>query len=103
MKVSQGWSGETAHNRWAKINVELDEGDLTRLLLSVHLTDVDPARIPVDVAFHLLEVEAEYLITSKLINQYGYPADAGEQRLAVLRQSKDDILVTARKWIQIYE
>jgi hypothetical protein len=40
MRVKQGWSGEIAPNQWAKVDLELEEEDLRRLLAAAGLPDV---------------------------------------------------------------
>lgn len=87
MKVKQGWSGEVESNRWAKITVELDEGDLGRILREAGISA--PAdQLPVMPAYSLLEVEAERLILMKLVVRHGYPKEQGGKELAEFEQAK---------------
>lgn len=92
MKVRHGWSGEVKPNVWAKAQVELEEEDLRRLLVQIGLPDFFP--ISVSHAYQLLEVEAERLLTVKLIARYGYDGDAAlaaltEQRTKIINKLKD--------------
>lgn len=91
MLVKQGWSGEVKPNVWAKVTVELDEGDLGRLLRE-HNVKVDPATIPVVAAYSLLEVEAELLILLKLMARHGYSKDEGVSEHAAFEQAKLSII-----------
>lgn len=95
MRVRQGWSGEISPNTWAKFDVELDEDDLDRMLRSFH-----PVLIGLDAAetlghatsYQLLELEAEFLVTSKLIIRYGFNAVEGRRKLDELAARKRAIL-----------
>lgn len=49
-----------------------------------------------DVAFQLLEVEAERLMYAKLVNRYGYPADEGRDKINALNISKAKLLERLR-------
>lgn len=84
MKVRHGWSGEVKPNVWGKASVELEEDDLRRLLVQAGL----PGDHPVSVAnaYQLLEVEAERLLTAKLISRYGYD---GAEQLAALGAQRE--------------
>ncbi len=95
MQVKQGWSGEVDPNKWAKITVELDEGDLGRILRQAGL-NVQAERLPVITAYSLLEVEAEKLILMKLIIRHGYPQDQGGRELAEFEQARIALLDQVR-------
>lgn len=92
MQVRQGWSGETAPNRWGKVDVTVDEGDLRRILTAAGLGDVDPVDVPVTVAFQLLDAESEWLLLAKLITRFGHGDDASRARMAELAASRSKTL-----------
>ncbi len=75
MLVRQGWSGETASNRWAKFDIELDETDLGRLLREHDIAP--PEALSTVDAYRLLEAEAERLVRVKLAQRYGMRDDDG--------------------------
>jgi hypothetical protein len=92
MRVRHGWSSEVAPNKWAKVDVELEEEDLRRLLHAAALTSQLDI-IPVHLAFSLLAVEAEALLTTKLITSYGMKDDG---RLAQLSGIKAEVYARVR-------
>lgn len=92
MHVRQGWSGEVKPNQWAKFDVELDEGDLQRLLLMAGIDTLSPAALPVSLAFQLLEVEAEFLVIAKLVARYEYPAEQAGPQFKALDKQKGALL-----------
>lgn len=94
VRVRQGWSGEVAPNRWAKFDIELEEDDLRRILSMAQLP-FSSAR-SVDLAFQLLEVEAERLVYAKLVNRYGYPTDEGRDKINALNATKAKLLERIR-------
>lgn len=87
MKVRHGWSGEIKPNVWGKVQIELEEEDLRRLLMQNDL----PADFPISVnhAYQLLEVEAERLLTAKLISRFGFD---GQDQLAALTEQRIKII-----------
>lgn len=87
MKVRHGWSGEIKPNVWGKAQIELEEEDLRRLLLQNGL----PADFPISVAhaYQLLEVEAERLLTAKLISRYGFD---GQNILTALTEQRTQLI-----------
>lgn len=97
MEVMQGWSGEVAPgNRWAKVKVTLTETDIGRLLAGANI-DIAPERVPITLAWRLLDAEAERFILVKLIRAHGYPADQGKPRLLELAQETRDVLTKIRE------
>lgn len=95
MRVKQGWSGEVEPNKWSKVTVELDEGDLGRLLREAEIA-ADMAHLPTAMVYTLLEVEAERLVLMKLMVRHGYPQQEGVRELAGLQQGKNDCLEAIR-------
>jgi len=91
MQVMQGWSGEVQPNRWAKVDVTLNEVDLMRLLLG-HGVEIAPEQVPIALAFQLLDAEAERYILVKLIKSHGYPPEQGKNRLIELAQVTKDVM-----------
>lgn len=100
MHVKQGWSGEVETNKWAKISVDLDDGDLARLLREAQL-DVDPAMLPVVTAYGLLEAEAERLVLMKLMVRHNYPREQGLPELAELEQTKNSLFDLIRSSVAV--
>lgn len=92
VRVRQGWSGEVAPNTWAKADIELEEDDLRRLLIAEGVLpsqyDLRLILPPID-AYRLLEIEAEILLSLKLITRYGMD---GAAKLEQLRQAKAKII-----------
>jgi hypothetical protein len=87
VRVRHGWSGEVGPNQWAKLDVELEEDDLRRILVP---QGIEPANVSVGVAYLLLDIEAELSLTHKLVNKYGMKADA---RLAELREARNKLIM----------
>jgi hypothetical protein len=83
-------------NVWAKIDVELDDDDLRRLLHAAGITDVHPADVATEVAFQLLDSEAERFVLAKLMTSYGLPENTGRPRLVQLQETKDRALNRVR-------
>lgn len=83
VRVHQGWSGEIDGNVWRKVDVELEEPDLIRLLHEHRIPAEVSERLPARVAFDLLHNEAEALLLQKL-TQFGYPLDKAAARIAAL-------------------
>jgi hypothetical protein len=94
MRVRQGWSGETSPNVWQKISVELEEEDLRRLVVDA---GIDPAALPTEAAFQLLEIEAERLVIAKLVGRFGMTVADGAQRVAALGQQRTQLLDMLRR------
>lgn len=90
MQVMQGWSGEI-NNKWAKVDVTLSEVDLARVLIGAGI-EIAPERVPLTIAWQILDAEAERFILAKLIRSHGYPADKGKARLIELAQTLRDLL-----------
>ena len=89
MQVRQGWSGEVAANVWAKISIELDEGDLRRLLVEEGGFAPDVVeQVPVATAYLLLDAEAERLVVAKLVATYGFPVEEGRVKMVELNRRK---------------
>lgn len=92
MRVRLGWSGETEPNKWAKVDVELEEEDLRRMVMS-HGIDVSVLdRVPVPLIYALLETEAESNLLLRLARQHGYPKDKAKERLSELDKTRDGII-----------
>ncbi len=95
MRVMQGWSGETATNRWAKVDVTVEEEDLRRILHTAGLP-VDQQLSTAD-AFKLLAGEAERLVLVKLMVSYGYPVTEAQQKIAAITATADRVLAHYRQ------
>ncbi len=100
MRVKQGWSGEVESNTWAKVTIELDEGDLGRLLREAGV-NINPEQIPIITAYSLLEAEAERLVLLKLMVRHGYPHEQGSKELAGFEQAKINIFDNLRGLISV--
>lgn len=91
-----GWSGELKPNQWFKVS--LDEEDLRRLLFHNNLGHIDPAAVPVEWAFALLDGEAERMTLAKMIVAApGFPADEGRARIEQLTAIRVTILAQLKE------
>ncbi len=88
MQVRIGWSGEVEPNRWAKVDVTLEELDLRRVLRE-HEVYAEPT---VTLAYQLMSAEGEILLTSKLVQRFGMSVGEGKDRIEKLRTTRDTIL-----------
>jgi hypothetical protein len=61
MNVRQGWSGEQPGGAWRKIDVELDEADLARLIVDL---GIPPEMTSVQVFALMSSVAEVYLLSS---------------------------------------
>jgi hypothetical protein len=61
MKVSRGFSEEIKSCVWAKADVELDEGDLARILIAAEVPADQWTHLTVGQAYAILSQEAEVL------------------------------------------
>lgn len=95
MQVMQGWSGEVKPNQWAKVDVTLTDIDLLRILIGAGI-EIAPERVPIVLAYQLLDAEAERFVLAKLIRAHGYPPEQGKARLIELAQVSRDILTKIR-------
>lgn len=97
MKVRHGWSGQVSSSpdRWAKLDVELEEEDLRRILTQAGLPAELVHSLPTSVAFTLLEAEAEIMILFKLKSSYGYTE--GDERMTKLAGTKNSLIVKLRE------
>lgn len=82
MQIKSGWSGELSSGRWAKVDIDLDETDVRRLLVE-HDIDIEPDRIPSRYIYTLLTCEAEFLMQVTLSTRHGQASDT--ERLTKLR------------------
>lgn len=90
-----GWSGETQTNVWQKVNVELEQEDLLRLLVEYQIPEELVTRLPTKLLFQLLQNEAECLLLNKL-RTLGYPLDKANARMAVLLGQTNEIVAAVR-------
>lgn len=88
MRIKLGWSGETSPNVWVKTAVEVDEGDLLRVLRAVGLGNLDPIRLSTVEVYQLLDNEAERLLLAKLISRYGHDPVHGRAKLDELNAAR---------------
>lgn len=95
MQVRLGWTGEIEPNRWSKVDITVDEGDLTRLLDQAEVAADVQARLPTKIVFQLLQNEAETLLLGKLV-QEGYPADKAKERRSKLDDQSQFLLTRLR-------
>lgn len=96
MHVRTGWSGEVEPNVWRKVDVELEEADLQRLMLEQSLPYDFHERLPVPVAFELLQAHAEILLLRKLTT-LGYPTDKAIARIKELAEGMASIISRAQE------
>lgn len=61
MKVSRGFSEEISHCKWAKADIELDEGDLDRTLLSNGIPVEQWEHLTLGQRYAILSQQAEVL------------------------------------------
>jgi hypothetical protein len=94
--IRDGWTGEYEPNRWGKVNVDLAEEDLLRLVIEAGIPHAVVPSIPVRMVYELLSSEAEILMLVKLITRYGYPAKDGRARITQLEQVKSSTLEKIR-------
>lgn len=95
VRVRMGWSGETQPNTWQKIDIELEEEDLQRLMRENDLPDDLQYRLPTKVCYQLLQNEAEVMLLNKM-KFYGYPLDKATARTAVLIGSSNEIITAVK-------
>lgn len=95
VRVRMGWSGETQPNTWQKVDIELEEEDLHRLMQENDLPDRLQDKLPTRVCYQLLQNEAEVMLLNKL-KFYGYPVDKANARQAVLAGSSHEILAAIK-------
>jgi hypothetical protein len=93
VRVRLGWSGETSDNVWQKVDVELEEDDLARILREAEMPEGLSARLPAKVCYQLMQNEAEFMLLGKL-KFLGYPVDKAQARQAVLLGSTQEILTS---------
>lgn len=96
MQVRTGWSGEVEPNVWRKVDVELAEEDLHRLMLEHSLPEYFHERLPVVVAFELLQAHSEILLLRKLAT-IGYPADKATARIRELAEAMANLIAQAQQ------
>lgn len=95
MRVRVGWSGEIEGN-WHKADVELEEEDLTRVLVDSDLPAQLRTRLPLRVAYQLLANDAEMLLLNKLDSSFGYPRDKAEDRIDALTKRNEAIIAAIK-------
>lgn len=96
MQVMQGWSGEVQTGRWAKVDVTLNETDIGRVVYGAGIA-IDLDMVPLDLAWRILDAEAEKFILVKLIRAHGYQVEKNKARLIELGQEIQDILAKIRE------
>lgn len=95
VRVRVGWSGETTSNIWQKVDVELEEEDLRRVINTAKLPEDLLSRLPAKICYQLLQNEAETMLLTKLLG-FGYPQEKASSRIAELSGSSTDILTAIR-------
>ncbi len=95
MQVMQGFSGEVKPSQWAKVDVTLTETDIMRVLIGAGI-EIAPEKVPLAIAWQILDAEAERFILVKLIRKYGYQVDEGKARLVELAQTIQDLIAKVR-------
>lgn len=100
MRVRMGWSGETETGQWQKADVELDEDDVTRLLLEHELPTDIRTRLPAKLVFQLLQNAAEALLLTRLV-AVGYPTGKAAARIAVVNQESTNIADAVRQKLAV--
>lgn len=96
MRVRTGWSGEIEPNVWVKVDVDLDETDLRRILITAKLAPELADILSTTVVFQLLEAEAECLIIAKLVARYGQPVENVAEKLSAHRRTKEKIIAAIK-------
>ncbi len=91
MHIRMGWSGETSANIWQRVDVQLDQEDLIRILRENDLPTELAERLPTRVLFQLVQNEAEFLLLSKL-KTLGFPAEQFMDRQGELVGSTGEII-----------
>ncbi len=98
MRVKHGWSGEVSTNRWAKVDVELDDEDLRRLVKERTGLGVEAlAHLSHSAAFSLLESEAERLLYIKLCQRHGMDKDTVRGLCKEILDMQNGICAALRK------
>jgi hypothetical protein len=98
MRVRMGWSGETEPNTWQKVDIELEEQDLLRMMQQNDLPAGIQDRLPTKVCYRLLQNEAEMMLLDKL-QTVGYPPDKAAPRLAALITMNNQIVDSIKKML----
>lgn len=83
MKVLIGWSQEVAANKWRRVDLEVDETDLQRILADNEFT-IDPTGLTEKEAYMVLSAEAEMLMLTTKANM-GYPEPDHSEAMLKLR------------------
>lgn len=100
MRIKLGWTGEFS-GQWFKADVEVDEGDLTRLLIEGGVPSEVTDRLSTKIAFRLLKNEAELLLLTKL-QEHGYPEDKASARSSQLAGQNEAVLaVLSQKYAAV--
>lgn len=92
MRVGQGWSGEVKPNVWAKVNIELDDSDIQRVLNEENLHNLAVTDVPTDLAYQLLDILAERYVMAKLIHSHGFDPEKGMGRMMELDVNRRKVL-----------
>jgi hypothetical protein len=90
MRVRYGWSGELRSGTWEKIDIELDETDLERILLTAGLSHLYPTAITTIQAYMVLDTEAALLLTAKVAQRCG-SGDENE-RIEALKRKRTGLI-----------
>lgn len=95
MEVKHGWTGEVLSGTWRKVDVTVNDLDLLRVLVGAGI-EIAPERVPLSIAWQILDAEAERFILVKLVRAHGYPQEQAKPRLIELAQTLSDLLAKVR-------
>lgn len=88
MRVRQGWSGEFTPNQWGKLDIDVDEDDLYRMLIENGLPE--DVTLTNSEVFALLNSEARRLLATALLDRFGGTA-AEDQITNLVAEVKTNI------------
>lgn len=95
-QVKVGWSAEVKPDEW--IRLDLDEEDLLSILVAVSYPLDRRSHIPTHVAYQLLDLECQRLLTAKLAADYGMEPDEARTKIAELKKRQDVLLAQLGSW-----
>lgn len=83
MEVHIGTSVEMADTSWRRQDITLDETDLKRLLIAAGLEP--DAFVPTQIAFLILEAEAQRLLMAMMISRFSTMMNSDENKKQMLK------------------
>lgn len=95
MKLLLGWSQEVEPGHWERADVEMDENDLTQLLLDLKLpTNLS---LSADIKFRLLKNEIERLVMDHRYTRGVVPREDALAALHTLAESRKELVIRIRE------